>query len=364
MTLSFKVNRQGHVFVFNIFDILDLENVWIDTKIDFVSCLQPEIWKVMQKSVWPWFSRSNIMVRWLILGFLRSPTLQMLESTPRSSLYLVFSLRYERSYNECVWPWVPRSTVKVTWLFFTYSISSTSKMLESTPRSTSYHVYNRRWERSCKKVFDLDFQGHAIKIEFFHYHRWIPWPRKHTQEKYLKKIRTGRQKSRRGCINPPLGVFGWRNTLGVCGLKHELHDLLLIWQFFQTIDDVAKFGSLFRGFVPEVSKQLLPISRTLGPDRGSARLDLLTRSNFRENFFNGKNMKKDFHIENTFTPQNDSGEVHSKSITSELWSSGTGAHFKRNKLRVRVPEVSDIYRMFIKPRIIYILGYFRGSLGT
>ena len=43
MTLSFKVNRQGYVFVFNIFDILDLENVRIDTKMDFVSCLQPEI---------------------------------------------------------------------------------------------------------------------------------------------------------------------------------------------------------------------------------------------------------------------------------------------------------------------------------
>ena len=49
---------QGHEFVFNIFDILDLENVRIDTKINFVSCLQPEIWKVMQKGVWPWFSRS------------------------------------------------------------------------------------------------------------------------------------------------------------------------------------------------------------------------------------------------------------------------------------------------------------------
>ena len=36
------------------------------------------------------------------------------------------------------------------------------KMLESTPRSTSYHVCNRRYERLCKKVFDLDFQGHAI----------------------------------------------------------------------------------------------------------------------------------------------------------------------------------------------------------
>ena len=72
VTLSFKVNRQGHINFFNIFDIYDLENVRIDTKINFVSCLQPEIRKVMQK------------------------------------------------------------------------------------------------------VFDLDFQGHAMKIEFFHYPRWIP----------------------------------------------------------------------------------------------------------------------------------------------------------------------------------------------
>ena len=43
LTLSFKINRQGHVFVSNIFDILDLKNVRINTKIDFVSCLQPEI---------------------------------------------------------------------------------------------------------------------------------------------------------------------------------------------------------------------------------------------------------------------------------------------------------------------------------
>ena len=58
VTLSSKVNRQGHVIFFNIFDILDLKNVRIDTKIDFVSCLQPEIRKVTQEGVWPWFSRS------------------------------------------------------------------------------------------------------------------------------------------------------------------------------------------------------------------------------------------------------------------------------------------------------------------
>ena len=58
VTLSSKVNRRGHMIFFNIFDILDLENVRIDTKINFVSCLQPEMRKVMQKGVWPWFSRS------------------------------------------------------------------------------------------------------------------------------------------------------------------------------------------------------------------------------------------------------------------------------------------------------------------
>ena len=36
---------------FNIFDIYALENVRIDTNINIVSCLQPEIRKVMQKGV-------------------------------------------------------------------------------------------------------------------------------------------------------------------------------------------------------------------------------------------------------------------------------------------------------------------------
>ena len=31
-----------------------------------------------------------------------------------------------------------------------------------------------RNERSCNGVFDLDFQGHATKIENYRYHRWIP----------------------------------------------------------------------------------------------------------------------------------------------------------------------------------------------
>ena len=123
VTLSSKVNRQGHITFINIFDILDHENVRIDTKIDFVSCLQPEIRKVTQKGVWPWFSRS---------------------------------------YN---------------------------------------------------------------KDRIFYYHRWIPWPRKHTHEKYFQKVRTGRQKSR-GVV-PSLGVRRWIFTLGIWGLiLHSISHLL------------------------------------------------------------------------------------------------------------------------------------------
>ena len=48
MTLSYKVNRQGHVIFFNIFDIPGLEDVKIDTKIKCVACIQPEMRKVIQ----------------------------------------------------------------------------------------------------------------------------------------------------------------------------------------------------------------------------------------------------------------------------------------------------------------------------
>ena len=72
--------------------------------------------------------------------------------------------------------WVSRSTVEVTSFIVTCLISSILKIWKSTPRSSFNHVCNRRLERSCKRMFDLDFQGHAIKIEFFYYHCWIPWP--------------------------------------------------------------------------------------------------------------------------------------------------------------------------------------------
>ena len=132
------------------FEILDLENVKIDTKVKSASCIQPELIKVIQ----------------------------------------------------CMCVTLSSKVNRQGW-FSKFLISSTSKMLESTPRSTLYHVCSRRYERSCKKVFDLDFQGHAMNIEFFHYHRWIPWPRKHTHEKYARKFRTGRPKSRGVVPTPP-----------------------------------------------------------------------------------------------------------------------------------------------------------------
>ena len=48
LTFIFKVNHQGHVTDFRFSEILDLENVRIDTKIKSVACIQPEIRKVIQ----------------------------------------------------------------------------------------------------------------------------------------------------------------------------------------------------------------------------------------------------------------------------------------------------------------------------
>ena len=42
MTLYSKVNRQDHVIYSNMCDILDIENVRIDTRIKLKTCLQPK----------------------------------------------------------------------------------------------------------------------------------------------------------------------------------------------------------------------------------------------------------------------------------------------------------------------------------
>ena len=49
LTLDIKVNHQGQVADFGFFEILDIENVRIDTKIESIACIQPEISKVIGK---------------------------------------------------------------------------------------------------------------------------------------------------------------------------------------------------------------------------------------------------------------------------------------------------------------------------
>ena len=84
MTLIFKVNRQGQTIYFSCFDISDPKNVRIDTKIKSVPRLQPEITKVIQKGVWPWFSRSCNEDRIFSLSPLDS-------LTPKTYPYVIFS---------------------------------------------------------------------------------------------------------------------------------------------------------------------------------------------------------------------------------------------------------------------------------
>ena len=48
LTFIFKFNHQSQVTDFAFFEILDLENVRIDSEIKFLACIQPEIGKVIQ----------------------------------------------------------------------------------------------------------------------------------------------------------------------------------------------------------------------------------------------------------------------------------------------------------------------------
>ena len=47
LTLTLKVNRQGHMTNLCLFEITDLELIRIDTKIKSVSSMQPKIRKVI-----------------------------------------------------------------------------------------------------------------------------------------------------------------------------------------------------------------------------------------------------------------------------------------------------------------------------
>ena len=170
-------------------------------------CLQPEIRKVIYKCVWHSFSRSTIKVRWLILGFRISYILDLANVRIDTKIKSVARLQPEiGKVIQLMCDLEFQDQPSRSHDFLTYLIFLTSKMLESTLRSTSHHVYNRRWERSCKKVFDLDFQGHAIKIEFFHYHRWISWPRQTYPWEIFSRNSDGKAKIQGGLYHP-LGRF-------------------------------------------------------------------------------------------------------------------------------------------------------------
>ena len=47
LTLTLKVNRQGRLTFFDLFEISELELIRIDTKIKCVSCMQTKIRKVI-----------------------------------------------------------------------------------------------------------------------------------------------------------------------------------------------------------------------------------------------------------------------------------------------------------------------------
>ena len=49
LTFIFKVKHQGQVTDFKFFEILDIANVRIDTKIKSAACIQPEIRKVIKR---------------------------------------------------------------------------------------------------------------------------------------------------------------------------------------------------------------------------------------------------------------------------------------------------------------------------
>ena len=49
LTLKNKVNRQGQVTELGFSEILDIENVRIDTKIESIACIQLEISKIIGK---------------------------------------------------------------------------------------------------------------------------------------------------------------------------------------------------------------------------------------------------------------------------------------------------------------------------
>ena len=73
-------------FISTFFDIPDLENARIDTKIESVLCLQPEITKVIPVHVYDLEFQGQPSKSRDSFWFIEIPTSRMLKSTPRSIL--------------------------------------------------------------------------------------------------------------------------------------------------------------------------------------------------------------------------------------------------------------------------------------
>ena len=89
LTFIFEVNHQGKVTDSGFSEILDIGNVRIDTKIKSVACIQPKLRKVIQWTCVTLSSKVNRQSHLIFSTFLIFSTSKMLESTPRSTSYHV-----------------------------------------------------------------------------------------------------------------------------------------------------------------------------------------------------------------------------------------------------------------------------------
>ena len=108
--------------------------------------------------------------------------------------------------------------------FLTFLISSTLKMFRIRHQDRLCIMFTTGDKKgSRKKVFDLDFQGHAIKIEFFSLSPLDSLtPKNIPMRNIFKKF--GREGKNPGGVasTPPLGVRRWIFTLGIWGLTTKI----------------------------------------------------------------------------------------------------------------------------------------------
>ena len=137
MTLSSKVELFRYVNYFNIFDIPGLANVRINTKImaDWLYDIYNQRYENHTQMYLTFIFKINHHDQVTDFGLYEIPDIVNVRIHTRSRLQHVNSRSNTKGHtmNGCQ-----------SHIFFpTFLISSTSKMLESTPRSSLYHVCNR-----------------------------------------------------------------------------------------------------------------------------------------------------------------------------------------------------------------------------